>query len=370
MEKALTYQVRTFDLSGVQGLSKKAIDLHLGLYKTYVETLNKLLEQSPQRPGAAATTAAAASPLALDGYNRRFAFEYNGVALHELFFEQLAGKRRQLPGDGDFAEALHEEHGDFAGWKASIESLAKTRGVGWVLTLREHGKERLHNCWIDLHHLSRDAEADRHLLQRCWRSSWRCWSALGTSAYTSVFMLVYCSRGEARRSRRPAATISQTGVPGPIVANSISSSAEDDRVGDQHAAIAEAVRIFGIRNLRAHGRGRLRHDQQARLDRRVAQARPGRAAAAGTARRRCRAGEEAAADGAAKVRMRNRPAAAGEIRVCARMQAVARRAAQARSPAGPGSRRCPAYARRRSPARRTAARCRSRTGSGRRRRAA
>lgn len=157
----MTYQVRTFDLSGVQGLSKKAIDLHLGLYKTYVESLNKLLEQSPQRPGSAATTAAAAaSPLALDGYNRRFAFEYNGVTLHELFFEQLAGKRRQLPGDGDFAEALHEEHGDFAGWKASIESLAKTRGVGWVLTLREHGKERLHNCWIDLHHLTVPVNCD------------------------------------------------------------------------------------------------------------------------------------------------------------------------------------------------------------------
>ena len=166
----LTYQVRTFDLSGVQGLSKKAIDLHLGLYKTYVESLNKLLEQSPQRPGPAAAAAAAAAtaaapaapaaPLALDGYNRRFAFEYNGVTLHELFFEQLAGKRRPLPAGGDFAEALREEHGDFAGWKASIDALAKTRGVGWVLTLREHGKERLHNCWIDLHHLSVPVNCD------------------------------------------------------------------------------------------------------------------------------------------------------------------------------------------------------------------
>ena len=70
----MAYEVRTFDLSGVQGLSKKAIDLHLGLYKTYVEQLNKLLEQSPQQ-------AAGNAPLELDGYNRRFAFEFNGVAL-------------------------------------------------------------------------------------------------------------------------------------------------------------------------------------------------------------------------------------------------------------------------------------------------
>ena len=149
----MSYEVRSFDLSGVQGLSKKAIDLHLGLYKTYVEQLNKLLEQSPQSsPGAA--------QLALDGYSRRFAFEYNGVALHELFFEQLAGKHRPLQLEGEFADALHEGYGDFAGWKASIEALAKTRGVGWVLSVRERGQPRLHNCWIDLHHLGMPANCD------------------------------------------------------------------------------------------------------------------------------------------------------------------------------------------------------------------
>jgi Fe-Mn family superoxide dismutase len=150
----VTYQVRSFDLSGVQGLSKKALDLHLGLYKTYVEQLNKLLEQAPQR------AAATAAPLALDGYNRRFAFEYNGVALHELFFEQLAGKRRQPQTEGGFAAALRADFGDFAGWKASVEALAKTRGVGWVITVREHGQQRLYNCWIDLHQLSMPANGE------------------------------------------------------------------------------------------------------------------------------------------------------------------------------------------------------------------
>lgn len=47
----MTYQLRTFDLSGVQGLSKKAIDLHLGLYKGYVDNLNKLLEQAQAAKG-------------------------------------------------------------------------------------------------------------------------------------------------------------------------------------------------------------------------------------------------------------------------------------------------------------------------------
>ncbi len=149
----MTYQVRPFDLSGVQGLSKKAIDLHLGLYKTYVEQLNKLLGQSPLR-------SADAAPLAVDGYNRRFSFEYNGVVLHELFFEQLVGKHRQPQADSGFADALQGNYGDFGGWKSSIETLAKTRGVGWVLTLRERGGEQLLNCWIDLHQLNLPVNCD------------------------------------------------------------------------------------------------------------------------------------------------------------------------------------------------------------------
>ena len=145
----MTYQVRPFDLTAVQGLSKKAIDLHLGLYKGYVDNLNKLLEQNSK----------GGSPLVTDGYNRRFAFEYNGVKLHELFFEQLAGKRRQPLTDSDWVEALKEDFGDFNGWKSKIETLATTRGVGWVLTLRERGTSRLHNFWVDLHHLHMPADS-------------------------------------------------------------------------------------------------------------------------------------------------------------------------------------------------------------------
>lgn len=154
----MTYEVRSFDLSGVQGLSKKALDLHLGLYKGYVDNLNKLLEQAPK----------GGSPLVLDGYNRRFAFEYNGVKLHELFFEQLASKRRQPLADSDFADALKEGFGDFNGWRSKIEALAATRGVGWVMTLRERGTSRLHNVWVDLHHVHMPADCQIIFVLDVW----------------------------------------------------------------------------------------------------------------------------------------------------------------------------------------------------------
>jgi superoxide dismutase, Fe-Mn family len=154
----MTYEVRPFDLSGVQGLSKKAIDLHLGLYKGYVDNLNKLLDQAPK----------GGSPLVQDGYNRRFAFEYNGVKLHELFFEELASKQRQPLADSDFAHALKTGFGDFNGWRSNIEALATTRGVGWVMTLRERGTSRLHNFWVDLHHVHMPADSQIVFVLDVW----------------------------------------------------------------------------------------------------------------------------------------------------------------------------------------------------------
>ncbi len=154
----MTYEVRQFDLSGVQGLSKKAIDTHLGLYKGYVDNLNKLLEQA----------AAGGSPLVQDGYNRRFAFEFNGVKLHELFFEQLAGKRQQVQADSDLGKAVKQSFNDFAGWRSKLEALATTRGVGWVLTLRERGTTKLHNFWCDLHHLHMPADSQVVFVLDVW----------------------------------------------------------------------------------------------------------------------------------------------------------------------------------------------------------
>lgn len=158
----MTYQVRTFDLSGVQGLSKKAIDLHLDLYKSYVENLNKLLEQAPK----------GGSPLVTDGYNRRFAFEYNGVKLHELFFEQLNSRQPQGLAGSEWAEALKQDFGDTRAWAEKIEALSATRGVGWVMTLRERGKSTLHNVWVDLHHLSMPADSQIVFVLDVWEHAY------------------------------------------------------------------------------------------------------------------------------------------------------------------------------------------------------
>ena len=141
------YQVREFDLTRLEGLSAKAIETHLGLYKGYVEKLNEL-----------AGNGVADSPEKAAARIRNFAFEHNGVVLHELFFEQLAGPRAtQLRPGGVISEAADISFGGTDQWSRDIAQLAETRGVGWVATVRDPSKNRIYNTWIDLHHLSMPA---------------------------------------------------------------------------------------------------------------------------------------------------------------------------------------------------------------------
>lgn len=138
---------RTFDLSRVRGLSPKALDTHISLYETYVREANGLLELLHGFPRA--YDLPAAERVQRDGLVRRLAFEMNGVAFHESFFEIL-GESVPLAA-GKFQAAVNAGFGDFSGWKRDVIELAQTRGVGWVVTCNVAGGKRLLNLWIDDH---------------------------------------------------------------------------------------------------------------------------------------------------------------------------------------------------------------------------
>lgn len=164
------YEVREFDLTAVTGLSPRAIELHLDLYAGYVTNLNKLVAEQRAafpEPGAAVT------PLDLASHARRFAFEYNGVMLHELFFDALGQTGAGSPEKGGaLTEAAERAFGGVTRWMQHAAALAEIRGVGWVVTVRERAMKRLYNVWVDLHHLSVPANTDIVLALDLWEHAY------------------------------------------------------------------------------------------------------------------------------------------------------------------------------------------------------
>jgi Fe-Mn family superoxide dismutase len=143
------FEVRKFNLAAVRGLSTHALDLHLALYAGYVRETNALLEYVHE--AAQSQTASTIEQLRFDGLVRRFAFERNGMVLHELYFEALGGNGAAPAEGGVFMEAVDTSFGGFEAWKRDVLRLSRTRGVGWVLTMRAAGSNRLSNTWVDDH---------------------------------------------------------------------------------------------------------------------------------------------------------------------------------------------------------------------------
>jgi Fe-Mn family superoxide dismutase len=164
------YVAREFDLSGITGLSQRALELHLELYQGYVKAFNALLaEQAAAFPAAGEPTA----PLDLASHARRFAFEYNGIVLHELFFEALGPTGGSSPDrDGAIADAAARSFGSVEQWMQHAAGLAKLRGVGWIVAVRERDTHRLYNCWVDLHHLMIPANTQVVLALDLWEHAY------------------------------------------------------------------------------------------------------------------------------------------------------------------------------------------------------
>jgi Fe-Mn family superoxide dismutase len=157
------YTPRQFALEGVEGLSLKAVHLHLDLYKGYVDNVNKLL---------AARAAGGEGKSAEYERVRRMAFEWNGVVLHELFFEALRGPGSEPDGKGVFAEALDENFGGFEPWQRDLAAMASLRGIGWVAAVRDPATNRLFNVWIDEHHLKMPAGVQTLVVVDLWEHAW------------------------------------------------------------------------------------------------------------------------------------------------------------------------------------------------------
>lgn len=152
------YSPREFNLGSVEGLSRRALELHLGLYRGYVDKVNELLADAPSHDP--------------DARARRMGFEWNGMVLHELFFETLRGPGREPDPRGVFAEALDEHFGGFDGWRRDVTALAGLRGIGWVAAVRDPANGSLFNVWFDEHQLGTPAGVQFLFVLDLWEHAW------------------------------------------------------------------------------------------------------------------------------------------------------------------------------------------------------
>jgi Fe-Mn family superoxide dismutase len=182
--REMPFRFRTFE----GGLSEATLATHLELYRGYLTQTNELftaLADPALRRGAGEVTRPRES------VSRRLSFELNGVKLHEWYFEQLAGQSGARPPEASSVamEAMDVAFGGFDGWRADVEALATTRGIGWVVAAWDSSAGQLVNLWADLHHLLLPAGHEVVFVLDLWEHAyWNDFGPKGRGAY-SKFVL-------------------------------------------------------------------------------------------------------------------------------------------------------------------------------------
>lgn len=144
------YKPKSFNLSGLNGISDKTLEMHFKLYEGYVTNTNTLTERI-----AAILSDGKVDQEEMPAYSeltRRLGFEYNGMVLHEYYF---ANMKRQGGGDASrgskFREAVERSYPSYDIWKTDFTGIGKMRGVGWAICYLDPNSGHISNHWITLH---------------------------------------------------------------------------------------------------------------------------------------------------------------------------------------------------------------------------
>ncbi len=144
----MTYQPKAFNLPVLTGLSEKQIKVHLGLYEGYVKHANLIAEKL----GAVRAGTLELDPYPVAELRRRFAFEFDGMRMHEYYFEQLETVGSMQKAEGGLAKMAKEKYGD-AGLEGHVKEVAGTRGIGWVIVYYDAVGKTLHTVFVGDHEI-------------------------------------------------------------------------------------------------------------------------------------------------------------------------------------------------------------------------
>lgn len=149
----MMYQPKNFDyLLGLSGFGDQLLKNHFTLYQGYVNNTNKLDEILKGFEKDDKFTTPEYAEL-----NRRMGWEFNGMRLHEYYFENLTKEAREIDKNSELFKKISAELGSYEMWEKDFKSMGAMRGIGWVVSYYDDKADRLFNVWINEHdvgHLS------------------------------------------------------------------------------------------------------------------------------------------------------------------------------------------------------------------------
>jgi Fe-Mn family superoxide dismutase len=145
----MNYKARVFSLPELKGLSKKQIDVHLALYEGYVKHTNLILDKIE----SLRQTDAEGNSYLINELRRRFGFEFDGMRMHEYYFEQFEDGSLRPQAESPLMDLVSARYGSWDGFIAHLKEVCGTRGIGWTIVYFDPAARALHTAWVNDHEI-------------------------------------------------------------------------------------------------------------------------------------------------------------------------------------------------------------------------
>ena len=182
------YQAKNYDhlIGNVKGLDDSLLKMHFKLYEGYVNNSNLIIDKL----NMLLTTGQNRTP-EFGALKRLLGWEFDGMLLHEYYFDNLGGNtsggNTQLDTKDPLYAKIQQDFGSYDQWKLDFVSTGLMRGIGWVVSYIEPKSGRLMNEWINEHDLGHLAGAKPILIMDVFEHAYITQFGLERNKYIDVF---------------------------------------------------------------------------------------------------------------------------------------------------------------------------------------
>ena len=178
----MSYSAKDYaQLIGMAGFSDTLLKNHFTLYQGYVTNTNKVLDILDQMVKDAKTASPEFAEL-----KRRLGWEFNGMRLHEYYFENLGGKSG-VDKNGKLAKKVANSFGSYDSWEKDFRATGAMRGIGWVVLYQDIVSDKLINFWINEHDVSHPAGCNPLLIMDVFEHAFMIDYGLKRADYIEAF---------------------------------------------------------------------------------------------------------------------------------------------------------------------------------------
>jgi Fe-Mn family superoxide dismutase len=168
-------------LIGMKGFSEALLKNHFTLYQGYVTNTNKVLEAIEKHSKDKLFSTPEFAEL-----KRRLGWEFNGMRLHEFYFENLGGDGK-LDQNSKLYKKIVEDFGSYENWVQEFKATGAMRGIGWVALYQDPVNNKLINFWINEHDVSHPAGANLILIMDVFEHAFMLDYGLKRADYIEAF---------------------------------------------------------------------------------------------------------------------------------------------------------------------------------------